>query len=434
MRQNGKRGCLMRNLEDCQADTITSTEIGTLVGRQENQRLEFKERVTAISTYELAKDLASFGNAEGGFVVVGAVQDKNTERCIGFKSVQNAAGEMKKIRDVAAVHIEKPLSVVPVLGSAPSGESVVYTFVPKSDTLLAVTTNKKAEYWKRIGADKREMTHAEVEAAIRAGRNALEEGRKRERALAKDKTRWNEITDHDLLRELMGGRFSTAVGSERWFRMTATPLELKPDRVNTGDVNLRGFIQFPYGGGQRQDGWFLGMGSSERDVVLSPLGLESQRNANATSVPPSILLSRSGHFEFWLPLFPWICFRQAQADYEKQPRLWPRAVVELPLSFLLLVKQLHQRIGVTGSFIVGAEYRNLRGAILQPGSPFGMPFFDGPRAFSEPDYGPFEQQLEPEFDPDADALKFALHLYRSFGYDRNHIPYFPGEKFTPGIY
>jgi hypothetical protein len=424
----------MPNLEDCQAETITSAEIGALLGRQENQRLEFKESIATISTYELAKDLASFGNAEGGFVVVGAVQDKNSERCIGFKSVQNVAGEMKKIRDVAAVHIEKALSVVPVLGSGPSGESIVCAFVPKSDTLLAVTTNKRAEYWKRIGTDKHEMTHAEVETAIRLGERAVEEDRKRQRALAKDRTRWNEITDPDLLRELMRDRFTTAVGSERWLRMTATPRDLKPDRVSTGDGNLRALIQFPYGGGQKEDGWFLGMGSTERDVVSTPLGLESQKNVNATGVPPSILLARSGHFEFCLPLFPWICFQQARVDYEKQPRLWPRAIVELPLSFLLFVRQLHQRIGVTGSSIVGAEYCNLQGAILQAGSPFGMPSFDGPRAFSEPDYGPFEQQLEADFDPDAAALKFALHLYRSFGYDRNHIPYFPGDKFTPGIY
>src|SRR6266404_5753807 len=133
-------GYIMRNLEDCQAEAITSAEIGALLGRQENQRLEFKESIATISTYELAKDLASFGNAEGGFVVVGAVQDKNTERCLGFKSVQNAAGEMKKIRDVAAVDIEKALSVEPVVGSAPSGESIVCASVPKSDTLISVTT------------------------------------------------------------------------------------------------------------------------------------------------------------------------------------------------------------------------------------------------------------------------------------------------------
>jgi hypothetical protein len=64
------------------------------------------------------------------------VQDKNTEKCVRFSSVQNAPGEMKKIRDVAAAHIDKPLSVVPVLRNAPSGESIVCTYIPRSARLL----------------------------------------------------------------------------------------------------------------------------------------------------------------------------------------------------------------------------------------------------------------------------------------------------------
>ena len=114
----------MPNLEDKLPDAISAPEVGGLVGREENQRLEFKETIANITTYELAKDIASLGNGEGGYIVVGAAQDKSTERCIGFKNVQNAAGEMKKIRDVAAAHIEKPLSVVPVVRNAPSGESI----------------------------------------------------------------------------------------------------------------------------------------------------------------------------------------------------------------------------------------------------------------------------------------------------------------------
>jgi hypothetical protein len=63
-----------------------------------------------------------------------------------------------------------------------------------------------------------------------------------------------------------------------------------------------------------------------------------------------------------------------------------------------------------------------------------MPFFDGPRAVAAQHYGPYDQRLEPDFDPEAAALAFALHLYHSFGYDRKHIPYFFGDKFTPGVY
>ena len=108
------------------------------------------------------------------------------------------------------------------------------------------------------------------------------------------------------------------------------------------------------------------LGSTERDVIPTPLGLESQRNANANGVPPFILLMRSGHFEFCVPLFPWICFKQPLPDYKQRPRLWPRAIVELPLSFLLLVKLLYKRIGISGSFIASTEYHNLRARYCIP--------------------------------------------------------------------
>lgn len=425
----------MSNLEDCSLDKITSTEVGSLIGRAENQRLEFKESIATISTYELAKDLASLGNAEGGLVVVGVVQDKGTERCIGFRSVQNAAGEMKKLRDVAAVHIEKPVSVVPVVCSTPSGEAIVCAFVPKSATLLAVTTNKKGEYWKRTGTDKREMTHAEVEAAIRLGERAVEKDRERQRALARDTTRWNEIDDVGVLRELMGQRFRAIVGAERWLRMAATPVDLKSDRINTGDDNLRALMQFPFFG-QRDSGWYLGIGAGQRQILPTPLGFESKRTTNLGEAPPYIVLTRSGHFEFSVPLFPFICFGQRERRdlFDATPQLWPMAVVEFPLSFLIFVKELYKRVALPGAFVASVEYVNLGTCVLQAGTPYGMPFFDGPQAFAAQHYGPYDQRLEPDFDPEAAALVFALHLYRSFGYDRKHIPYFAGDKFTPGSY
>jgi predicted HTH transcriptional regulator len=47
-----------------------------LLGREENQRLELKEALDGIDPYELAKDLSSMANADGGYFIVGAVQDK----------------------------------------------------------------------------------------------------------------------------------------------------------------------------------------------------------------------------------------------------------------------------------------------------------------------------------------------------------------------
>ena len=210
-----------------------------------------------------------------------------TERCTGFRPVQNLAGEMKKVRDVAATNIEKPLSLIPIAATAPGGEPVILVFVPKSTSLLAVTTNKKAEFWKRIGTDKREMTYAEIEQARTLGYEAAEQDRKRQRSLAPNLTRWNEINDVDLLRQLMSQRFRGAIESERWLRSPATRLQLTTDRVDTGNDSLRSTIQFPVSG-QRDTGWFLGIGAGLRQVFPTPLGFESKESSQAKEIPPGL--------------------------------------------------------------------------------------------------------------------------------------------------
>ena len=252
-----------------------------------------------------------------------------------------------------------------------------------------------------------------------------------EASLADHPTRWSEIIDPRVLCKVMDARFHETAGPERYFRMTATPIELKPDRVNTADMDLRAFVQFPMFG-QRQNGWHLGLGQAQREVLATPLGLESRSTSTRGDKPPLVTLTRSGHFEFSSPLFPWICFNQTVENYHTQPRLYPTAILELPISFLRFIRELYRRFGVGCPLLVRIEYRSLGGCILFAGLPSGLgaPPLEGPKKFSEPHYGPYEQRLENEFDIDAAGLKFALDLYRCFGYERVHIPYFQNDKFN----
>jgi hypothetical protein len=93
-------------LEDKKVAEVSSAELDGLRGREESLRLELKETLQGTDAYELAKDLLSMANAEGGYYVVGAVQDKKTERCTGFKSVENPDPIFKKIKSIAADHIQ----------------------------------------------------------------------------------------------------------------------------------------------------------------------------------------------------------------------------------------------------------------------------------------------------------------------------------------
>jgi len=50
----------MSAFENKTPETIVPTDVDALIGRTENQRLEFKETINDVTSYELAKDLGSF--------------------------------------------------------------------------------------------------------------------------------------------------------------------------------------------------------------------------------------------------------------------------------------------------------------------------------------------------------------------------------------
>jgi len=155
-------------LEETRIAEVTASHLDGLLGREENQRLEFKENIDSVDSYELAKDLASMANAEGGYFVVGAVQNKKTERCTGFKSVQSADLAFKKIKDIAAEHIQDRLALEPVLRRTTAGESLVLVAVPDASRLHTVIHDGRTEFWIRVGRDKRPMKPHEIEGAYRA--------------------------------------------------------------------------------------------------------------------------------------------------------------------------------------------------------------------------------------------------------------------------
>ncbi|MGH7780810.1 MAG: hypothetical protein ACREQR_13385 [Candidatus Binataceae bacterium] len=56
----------MTNLEDKQISGITEADIDRLNGREENQRLEFKETIDGVPSYEIVKDIDACTNGGGG--------------------------------------------------------------------------------------------------------------------------------------------------------------------------------------------------------------------------------------------------------------------------------------------------------------------------------------------------------------------------------
>jgi hypothetical protein len=212
-------------------------------------------------------------NAEGGYFVVGAMHDKKTERCTGFKTIKNADPIFKKIKDIAAEHIQKRLAIEPVLRTRTMGENLVLAPILKSPKPLAVISNGRAEYWIRVGRDKRPMRHDEIGAAFYKGLTNNSQGTDRQRRLASEPSQWDLITAPEILCEVLDKRFEEEVGTERYLRLTTTPEDLQADRVNTADDSLRNFVWYPIdpSAGQRADGFNFCMHATENPLLATAL-------------------------------------------------------------------------------------------------------------------------------------------------------------------
>ncbi len=409
-------------LEDTKVADITAAELDGLVGREENQRLELKETLEGTDAYELAKDLSSMANAEGGYLVVGAIQDKRTERCTGFRSVRNADPVFKKIKDIAAEHIQKRLAIEPVLRTTNTGENLVLAPVPKSFQVLAVISDGRTEYWIRVGRDKRRMRHDEIEAAFLKKLTIAPQETERQRRLAEDVSRWDQITIPEILWEVLDRRFEDEVGTQKYLRLTSTPEDLREDRVDTADDNLRNFLW--------QNDFNLSTGESLNPLVSTALGWESEHLKKFGFPLIWNCLTRTGHYEIWVPLFGMICHGQDERDVQQQPWLQPLAVIEFPVRFLRFVKSLYSKIGVNSQIVARMQYRNLKGGLLPPSSGQGLIRYPM-RPFADEHYQPHDVRFGADFDPDEVALRFLQRLYRKFGYEKNNIPYFVNGRFEP---
>lgn len=421
----------MPRLEELKIASIDERVVDSLVGREENQRLEFKETIDGVPGNEVAKDLLAMTNGSGGFLIIGAMEDPQTKRCSGFRSVNQPQSICTRLKDLALQYLKPPLTVAPETRKSSAGDNLVIAEIPGSKRPRAIEYNGRTELWKRYGTDKRQMSYAEIEKALTPidPQQELEQ----QRRLAADRTRWNEITDRGVLWEVVDAEFKRVVAENRYLRLTITPNRLAENLVDVGDQNLQMFLWHPIGAGQREHGWNVQVGPWGAQLVSDSFGIRSQPLEKNGLKLPFISLSRSGHLEFWVPVeaktfLPPMYWKTEIPD---KFVLWPTAICEYPVSFLRFAKALYGKVGVVDDFVWRMEYRNLRGCILYPFVPGRGVTLEGPRAYNLAHFEPREAALEGDWDPDKSALVLIRKLYEAFGLSARHVPLFFEDRFEP---
>jgi hypothetical protein len=219
---------------------------------------------------------------------------------------------------------------------------------------------------------------------------------------------------------MMQDDFEQRIGSERFFRITGTPVDLGQAAADLEDERLSKLLSNPPNPHERRGGW--------NARPLPPL----QRNAlgfeNERIEYHHMKFIKNGHLEFWTAIDKY--FRWMQDDDEERkthPRLYPYAVVEHPLSFIRLYRALADFLHIDSDIVFQMQYLNIQGAILLPYQPESIAFkipIEPIRPLTRKRLVFEAKHFRKDFEPDPSALQIIQDLYFEFGYGRQQIPFF----------
>lgn len=225
-----------------------------------------------------------------------------------------------------------------------------------------------------------------------------------------------EIRDLSKFLAVMQETFQAQIGSQRTFRITATPAELGDIDADLSSSELRELLENPPG---RQGGWYV---RPLRPLRLNSLGFENDRTDFH-----HLKFIRNGHLEFWTAVDDHFSWRQQESVQKTNPLLYPYPVVEYPVSFLRLFRKLADFLEIKSDCVFQMEYWNIKGAILRPYQPESIGYdysVEGVRPLDRDRLIFPKKRLPATFDPDPSALEVIKDLYLEFGYDRKYIPFF----------
>ena len=425
--------------EDKYIDDIKLNDLDTLLGRKENQRLEFKETIENgdNANREIARDICSFANADGGYIILGAREQNET--CIGFCSIDDPEDICQRIRQVALSSIQDRLTGLKVNKLSNSvGNNLVLIYIPSSiDKPHMVIKDGRTEFWKRYETDKKPMTLPEIredffkntdtdklsmiEKKIESLMQQIQYTQSIKKASPSNPINDTQFNLLDFInpRESIDAEFSEIIGLKRYFRLTVTPTLNDNNMIDPEDTNLIKMIEYPPK--QRIGGWSI--------RPIQPIHFDGEKYFSDNIEYHHLRLYRSGHLEFWTEIDEHFCWRQYHDEFLKSPRLYPLSVTEYPVSFLRFAKELYAYLKTNCFFYWTLEYWNLKGCILLPYHPQAFGFISPdspPRPFAK-DYFKGKSQLMQDFKPDQEAFKLIKEFYYAFGYKKEHIPFFDDE-------
>ena len=316
---------------------ITLDDLHELLGVPESDRLEFKRSPYGRNdedVREMLRDMTSFANAVGGYLLLGVEQD-GEDRAIAIVGIESGEDEAARMLSSCRANIEEQIiglnfHLVPV----DDDRKVLIWHIPRSTRAPHMITFRGLnQFWRRHGRQKDKMSIEEIREACLRVEN-LRQG------IA------------DFLRERRAAVLR-AVGGNPCFVLTATPLSARDEIVDVTDDAVRDLIRKPpY---HRPGGWVIGF----RDVRPSLNGLAASRHLQCR-----VEVFRTGYLECQIAVDANFCY-QTQCENEMNPF----APAEYVLSFLSMVRGLSNHSGIVDPYVIGVGLLNARGSKLSEQRP-----------------------------------------------------------------
>ena len=151
-------------------EELTEADIQLLITRHEEENiiLEFKKELVSNSK-EIAKDISSMSNSEGGIIIYGLVEDGDG-KASSIEWINSSGNVEERIESIIATTIN-PISTCKIFSVPKQDDSTKKVFlllIPKSNNLHMVIKDSDNRYYKRSGRTIQRMEDSEIKIRIRS--------------------------------------------------------------------------------------------------------------------------------------------------------------------------------------------------------------------------------------------------------------------------
>ena len=429
---------------------IEPQELIDLIGNQEEnlwidfKKMEYRKDSTDLDkhTREICKDVTAMANAEGGYILIGIREENKIAQ--DFFTVDNADSVAQSISDICLRYIDPRIPNLEVEPYSLKRENkdielVIIHIPPSGMRPHSFIWKNSTNFVKRYEDVIREFPVSELIpdlllryqppfmdsiigqiSQIENQLTSILRGTRRERmnSISSEDNALDVDETSELIR-IMDLRFRETISDQPYYRIFAAPKELNQDAVDTRSGNIHNILRNPPN--IRQYGFGV-TGILERDMDPFPEGIKGSNMGSG-----EIFLLRNGFIEVQCPLsdshFQWM----RQESRISAEWLYPLVVCEFPVSFLKLVKGIHEASRIDSRITIQQEYHNLKGFMLPKGHPSNIGFsaFQDERDVYRHSHSIVSKQtVESDFNPDRVAYELVKDVYKDFGLDEQSIFFF----------